>query len=93
MQSEQLKISNSYAEVRSLIVDWLFEVTDNLKLSQRSLYHAMNVLDRFLSVRMRKLGKDMDQTLIMLQALSSLFVTAKNYELDPSVPSSKKFLI
>lgn len=34
----------------------------------------------------------MDQTLIMLQALSCLFIAAKNYELDPMVPSSKKFL-
>jgi len=28
----------------------------------------------------------------MLQALSCLFISAKNYEMDPTVPSSRKFL-
>jgi hypothetical protein len=78
--------------VRSLIIDWLFEVTENLKLSLRSLYHGINVLDRYVTTTVRT-GKDMDQTLIMLQALSCLFISAKNYELDPLVPSSKKFLL
>jgi len=34
----------------------------------------------------------MDQSLIMLQALCCLFIAAKNYEKDPNVPSSRKFL-
>lgn len=88
---ENLKMSNSYSEVRTLIIDWLFEVCDNLKLAHRTLYHAINILDRFLSISIRQ-GRDMDQTLVMMQALSCLFISAKNYELDPHVPSSKKFL-
>jgi len=28
----------------------------------------------------------------MLQGLACLFASAKNYEMDPTVPSSKKFL-
>ena len=28
----------------------------------------------------------------MLQGLACLFISAKNYEMDPTVPSSKKFL-
>jgi hypothetical protein len=35
----------------------------------------------------------MDQALIMLQGLACLFIAAKNYEMDPTVPSSKKFLL
>ena len=34
----------------------------------------------------------MDQSTIMLEALSCLFIAAKNYEKDPNVPSSRKFL-
>jgi hypothetical protein len=30
--------------------------------------------------------------MIMLQALTCLFIAAKNYEKDPNVPSSRKFL-
>jgi hypothetical protein len=44
-QNEQLKLSQAYTEVRHLIVDWLYEVTENLKLQQRSLYHAVSILD------------------------------------------------
>ena len=40
----------------------------------------------------KQLSKDMDQSLIMLQGLACLFIAAKNYEMDPTVPSSKKFL-
>ena len=28
----------------------------------------------------------------MLQGLACLFISAKNYEMDPTVPSSRKFL-
>jgi hypothetical protein len=34
----------------------------------------------------------MDQTNVMIQALTSLWISAKNYEMDPTVPSSRKFL-
>ena len=48
-EEQHLKISAQYSEVRSLIVDWLCEVTENLRLSQRTLYHSINILDFFLS--------------------------------------------
>ena len=34
----------------------------------------------------------MQQNVVMLQGLACLFISAKNYEMDPTVPSSKKFL-
>lgn len=78
--------------MRSLIVDWLCEVTENLHLSQRALYHAISIMDAFLTQQLVQKGKDMEQSAIMLQGLSCLFVSAKNYEMDPTVPSSRKFL-
>lgn len=88
-----LKVSTHYQEVRNLIIDWLVEVSETLRLDvYKSAYHAIGILDRFLSVNLRKNKKDMEQSLIMLQALCCLFIAAKNYEKDPLVPSSRKFL-
>lgn len=87
-----MKLSGPYCEVRSLIVEWLFEVSETLKLQKNTLYHSISILDKFLSMQLRLKSKDMDQSLVMLQGLACLFVAAKNYEMDPTVPSSKKFL-
>lgn len=92
MSDQTIKISHSYQEVRSLIIDWLCEVSETLKLSQRTVYHAVNIMDRFLSHQQRKTGVELEQSLIMLQGLACLFISAKNYEMDPTVPSSRKFL-
>ena len=90
---QQLKISSSYQEVRNLIIDWLAEVAETLHLDiQKSAYHAVVLLDKFLSNNFKHHAKEMDQSTIMLQALCCLFVAAKNYEKDPNVPSSRKFL-
>jgi hypothetical protein len=79
--------------VRNLIIDWLAEVSETLRLDiQKSAYHGIFLLDRFLSSNLRKHKQDMEQSLIMLQALCCLFIAAKNYEKDPNVPSSRKFL-
>lgn len=90
---QAIKISPSYQEVRTLIIDWLVEVAETLRLCiHKSAYHAVALLDRFLSNNSKHNGKEMDQSTIMLQALCCLFVAAKNYEKDPNVPSSRKFL-
>jgi hypothetical protein len=87
-----LKVSNQYQEVRCLIIDWLAEVAETLHLNvQKSAYHGVVLLDKFLSNKIRN-GQEMEQSLIMLQALCCLFISAKNYEKDPNVPSSRKFL-
>ena len=88
-----MKISPQYVEVRNLIIDWLAEVSETLRLDiQKSAYHSIVILDRFLSSNLRRHRKEMDQSSIMLQALSCLFIAAKNLEKDPHVPSSRKFL-
>ena len=90
---DAVKISPSYQEVRTLIIDWLVEVAETLRLCiWKSAYHAVHLLDKFLSNNQRNHRKEMDQGTIMLQALCCLFIAAKNYEKDPHVPSSRKFL-
>jgi len=61
-------------------------------MSLRSVYHAISLLDSFLSYRILVCDIEMEQNLVMLQGLSCLFIAAKNYEMDPRVPSSRKFL-
>ena len=62
-----MKISSHYLEVRTLIIDWLVEVSETLRLDvYKSAFNAIGILDRFLSVNLRKFKKDMDQSLIML---------------------------
>lgn len=88
-----LKISHQYVEVRNLIIDWLAEVCETLHLDiHKSAFHAVCILDRYLSNQLRRYKKEMDQSAIMLQALTCLFIAAKNLEKDPMVPSSRKFL-
>lgn len=56
-----VKVSNQYQEVRNLIIDWLAEVSETLHLDiQKSAYHAIIILDRFLSNNLKKTKKDMD---------------------------------
>ena len=50
-----------------MIIDWLAEVSETLHLDiQKSAYHAIIILDRFLSSNLKKSKKDMEQGAIML---------------------------
>lgn len=57
---QNLKISSSYQEVRGLIIDWLCEVTESLHLTGRSMYHAVSMLDKFLSIQLKARGVEME---------------------------------
>jgi len=53
--------------VRNLIIDWLVEVSETLKLHIfESAYHGIQLLDRFLTAIKLKYNKDMDQSMIMI---------------------------
>lgn len=44
-----------------MIIDWLAEVSETLRLDiQKSAYHAIVILDRFLSSNLKKQKKDME---------------------------------
>lgn len=58
-----LKITAHYQEVRTLIIDWLVEVCETLKLdTYKSAYHAIGILDRFLTMNYLRSKQDMDQS-------------------------------
>lgn len=58
---QPIKISSSYQEVRSLIIDWLCEVSETLKLGARTVYHAVSIMDKFLSNQLKEKGVEMEQ--------------------------------
>lgn len=56
-----MQISKSYNEVRNLIIDWLAEVSESLKLGiHQSAYNGILILDRFLTNMKINHDKDMD---------------------------------
>ena len=52
--SNQKKIN---PEKRSVLVDWLFDIADDLKLQQQTLFLAVNYLDRYSSKKQVELKK------------------------------------
>ena len=79
-------------------MNWLEEVANDLNLKDRTLHWALLLHDRF----MEKINqtsfdggpvKDYTQIdKVLINSLGCLFIAAKNYEIDPKVPSSSKFV-
>lgn len=70
--------------MRGILVDWLIEVHHKFRLLPETLFLAVNVIDRFLSVRVVSLVK------LQLVGITGLFIAAKYEEL--LAPSIKNFI-
>ncbi|KAI9230607.1 MAG: cyclin-like protein [Piptocephalis tieghemiana] len=67
-------------ENRSTLVQWMIAVHDKFRLKAETLYLAVNIVDRFLSLRVAALNK------LQLVGIASLFAAAKYQETHaPSV--------
>ncbi|CAG8808360.1 1205_t:CDS:2 [Gigaspora margarita] len=71
-------------KMREILVDWLIEVHNKFRLLPETLFLAINIIDRFLSVRVVSLVK------LQLVGITGLFVAAK-YE-EVIAPSIKNFI-
>jgi G2/mitotic-specific cyclin 2 len=71
-------------KMRSILVDWLIEVHVKFRLLPETLYLAVNIIDRFLSLRVVSLVK------LQLVGLTSLFIASKYEEVVS--PSIQNFL-
>nr|P47829.1 RecName: Full=G2/mitotic-specific cyclin CYB1 [Candida albicans]AAC49451.1 Cyb1 [Candida albicans] len=72
--------------MRSILVDWLVEMHLKFKLLPESLFLAVNVMDRFMSVEVVQIDK------LQLLATAALFTAAKNEEVfSPSVKNYAYF--
>merc|ERR1719369_1188225 len=79
--TKQPDISHS---MRSILVDWLVEVSEEYKLHDETLYLAVNYIDRFLSQMSVLRGK------LQLVGTAAMFIAAKFEEIYP--PDATEFV-
>lgn len=73
-------------KMRSILVDWLVEMHSRFRLLPETLYLAINIMDRFMSVEIVQIDK------LQLLATGSLFIAAKYEEVfSPSVKNYSYF--
>ncbi|CAI5756736.1 unnamed protein product [Candida verbasci] len=73
-------------KMRSILVDWLVEMHLKFKLLPESLFLAINIMDRFMSI------EDVQVDKLQLLATASLFIAAKYEEVfSPSVKNYAYF--
>lgn len=63
--------------MRSILIDWLVEVSEEYKLNNETLYLAVNYTDRFLSQMSVLRGK------LQLVGTASMYIAAKYEEISP----------
>lgn len=71
------KQSDITASMRSILVDWLVEVSEEYKLHRETLFLAVNYIDRFLSYMSVQRGK------LQLVGAASMFLASKYEEIYP----------
>ncbi|KAJ3253361.1 G2/mitotic-specific cyclin [Boothiomyces macroporosus] len=71
-------------KMRTILIDWLIEVHVKFRLLPETLYLAVNIIDRFLSLRVVALQK------LQLVGVTSLFIASKYEEVVS--PSIQNFL-
>lgn len=72
--------------MRSILVDWLVEVTEEYKLQTETLYLAVSCIDRFLSSMSVERGK------LQLVGTAALFIACKYEEIHPPDASEFAFI-
>ena len=77
------KQKNLKPKMRSILVDWLVEMHLKFKLLPESLFLAINIMDRFMSIETVEIDK------LQLLATGSLFIAAKYEEVFS--PMVKKY--
>jgi len=64
-------------KMRGVLVDWLVEVTSQFKLLQETLHSTVDILDRFMQVE----GKSIGRSRLQLVGVASMFLAAKIEEM------------
>lgn len=70
--------------IRAVLVDWLIDVHAKFKLLSETLFIAVNMIDRILSV------SHVDRDNMQLLGVTALFIAAKYEEIYP--PTVKDFI-
>lgn len=78
-----------------MLIDWLTEGGEQLKLLQRTVFQAIVLHDRYMDRECNPIdfSNGLDEIdNFMVNALACLFISAKNNEIDTQMPHSGKFL-
>lgn len=73
------KQSDVDSRMRAILIDWLVDVNLKFKLLPQSLFVAVNIIDRYLSV------KTVSRSELQLLGISALMITGKYEEIYPPV--------
>lgn len=78
----------NYIKYRRLLVDWMWEIGDTIRLAYTTIHHSVALMDTFFSkvkdIETTKAGKDF----LQLVALTSIFISAKFREKDSRGPTA-----
>jgi G2/mitotic-specific cyclin-B, other len=70
--------------IRAVLVDWIIDVHAKFKLLPETLFIAVNLIDRYMSI------KNIDKDSVQLLGVTALFISAKYEEIYP--PTAKDFV-
>ncbi|ODV91742.1 hypothetical protein CANCADRAFT_30077 [Tortispora caseinolytica NRRL Y-17796] len=73
-------------DMRNILVDWLVEVHTSFRLMPETLYLALNIFDRFLTLKQVKIDR------LQLIGATCLFIAAKYEEIFPPVAEAFVFV-
>lgn len=80
-----MSLHPQYIQMRKMLIEWLIEGGEQLKLATRTIFQAIVLHDRYMSKADRPLDfqNGMDEIdRFMINALACLFIAAKNCEID-----------
>lgn len=81
--------------MRKMLIEWLIEGGEQLKLQTRTIFQAVVLHDRYMhrSVKPLDFQQGMDEIdRFMINALACLLLAAKNLEIDTQLAHSTKFM-
>ena len=95
MHNAPLTAHPQYSQMRKMLIEWLIEGGEQLKLATRTIFHAIVLHDRYMCGSDRPLDfqNGMDEIdRFMINALACLLISAKNCEIDTQLAHSTKFM-
>merc|ERR1712226_851650 len=91
MISLPISVHPQYIQMRKMLIEWLHEGGEQLKLHSRTIFQVVVLHDRFMHKSDRPLDfqNGMDEIdRFMINALACLFISAKNNEIDTQLAHS-----
>jgi hypothetical protein len=92
LNSQYTHISSSkpgYLKYRRVLVDWMCEIGDTIKIAFTSVHHAVSVMDTYFNKHDDIPSNDRGKRLLKLVALTSIFISAKFCEKDSRGPTAR----